>query len=249
VTAIRTEQLSDSVTLHLGDCREILPSLGKVDAVVTDPPYGIGYAHSGFRDGSIGNTIAANKRGAPPVVGDDEPFDPRQLIEFCPNVLMWGADHFYPRLPDSGRFLAWSKIGDLQPWDSFSDVEFAWHSADRAARIFTFKWKGLACDKKGESNGLREHTTQKPIALMVWCIEQADTPPCGLILDPYMGSGTTGVAAVRLGRKFIGIDKVEKYFDIACRRIADELARPQLFTEAPKPEPIKQESLFGGADG
>jgi len=214
----RIEVIGNAV-LHLGDCREILPTLPKVDAVVTDPPYGIGYAHSGFHDGRIGNTASANKRGCPPIHGDAEPFDPAHLIALCPNVLMFGADHFYPRLPDSGRWLAWNKLGDMQPWDTFSDVEFMWHSLDKAARIFSMKWKGLACDKVGENGGLREHTTQKPLRLMHWCIEQCGDP--ALILDPYMGSGSTGVAAVARGLRFIGCEIEPRYFDIACRRIED----------------------------
>lgn len=236
----RVETIGDC-TLILGDCLEILPTLGKVDAVVTDPPYGIGYAHSGFHDGSIGKTKAANKRGAPPVVGDDKPFDPSPLLTF-PNVLMWGADHYFPRLPDSGRWLAWNKLGHMEPWDSFSDVEFAWHSGEGAARIFSMLWKGLACDKRGENGGLRDHTTQKPIRLMEWCIQQAKVPDGATILDPYMGSGTTGVACVNLGRKFTGIEIEEKYFSIACRRIEEAYKQPRLFAE-PKPQP-KQEAMF-----
>lgn len=221
-----------NATLYLGDCREILPSLrlGGGSAVVSDPPYGIAYAHSGFHDGTIGNTRAANLRGAIPVTGDDVPFDPRPVISLCPNVLLWGADHFYPRLPDSGRFLAWNKLGDLEPGDSFSDVEFAWHSRDAAARIFSFKWKGLACDKRGENNGLREHPTQKPVALMVWSIAQAGTPD--LVVDPYMGTGTTGVAASRLGRRFIGIEIERRWFDIACRRLDEAQRQGHLFAGA-----------------
>jgi site-specific DNA-methyltransferase (adenine-specific) len=234
----RVETIGDC-TLILGDCLEILPTLGKVDAVVTDPPYGIGYAHLGFHDGSIGITQAANKRGAPPVIGDSEPFNPAPLLAFS-NVLMWGANHYFARLPDKGRWIAWNKLGHMEPWDSFSDVEFAWHSGKGASRIFSMLWKGLACDKRGESNGLREHTTQKPIRLMEWCIEQVGAAPT--ILDPFMGSGTTGVACVNLGRKFIGIEIEPRYFDIARRRIEEAYKQPRLFAE-PSPKP-KQEVLL-----
>lgn len=223
-----TAVIIGNATLYHGDALQILPLLaGQFDAIISDPPYGIGYAHSGFRDGSIGNTKAANARGSPPVHGDDTPFDPAPLIAASPNVLLWGADHFYPRLPDSGRMLAWNKLGDMEPWDSFSDVEFAWHSANKAARIFSMKWKGLACEKVGENGGLREHTTQKPIRLMRWCIEQCAMP--NVILDPYMGSGTTGVAAAQLGRKFIGIEIEKRYFDIACERIENAQRQERMF--------------------
>lgn len=92
------------------------------------------------------------------------------------------------------------------------------------------KWKGIACDKVGENGGLGEHPTQKPIRLMAWSIGQIKTSP-KLILDPFMGSGTTGVAALQLGRKFIGIEIEEKYFDIACRRVDAASRQGRLFDE------------------
>ena len=231
-------------TLILGDCLDILPTLPRVDAVISDPPYGIGYAHGGgMRGGEIGNTAAANARGCPPIHGDTQPFDPAPFIALCPNVLLFGADHFYPRLPDSGRWLAFDKLNGMEPWDSFSDVEFAWHSVDKAARLFSMKWKGLACDKAGENGGLRVHTTQKPIRLMRWCIEQAGMPD--LILDPFMGSGTTGVACAQLGRKFIGIEIERKYFEVACQRIEDAYRQQRLFgNEDLQTLPAKQ-AAFG----
>lgn len=223
-----TVEVIGSATLYHGDCREILPTLPQVDAIITDPPYGIGYSHGGGRrGGQIGITAAAKERGNPKIVGDSEPFDPSRLISLCSNVLIFGADHFYPRLPDSGRWLAWNKLGDMQPWDSFSDVEFMWHSIDKAARIFSMKWKGLACEKRGENGGQREHVTQKPVRLMHWCIDQCGNPK--RILDPYMGCGSTGVAAVDRGLEFIGCEIDRKYFDIACRRIEEAQRQARLF--------------------
>ena len=225
---VRVETIGDAV-LYLGDCLEILPTLPKVDSIITDPPYGINFNHSGAhgRFNGQGVTKAARDRGNQPIHGDDKPFDPSPWIAASDNVIMWGADHFYPRLPDSGRWLAWNKLGDMEPWDSFSDVEFAWHSFDKAARIFSMKWKGIACDKAGEDNGLRVHTTQKPIRLMRWCIEHAGNP--ALVLDPYMGSGTTGVAALQVGCRFIGIEIEPRYFDIACERIENAQRQLRMF--------------------
>lgn len=225
----RREVLGDA-TLYLGDCHDISGAVGQVDAVVTDPPYGIGYNHSGGerRFGTCGVTKAARQRGQPKIYGDDQPFDPRPWLHFS-NVMFWGADHFYPRLPDSGRWLAWNKLGHREPWDSFSDVEFAWHSGEGAARIFSMLWKGIACEKKGENNGLREHTTQKPIRLMRWCLEQSKALSGSVILDPFMGSGTTGVAAIQSGYAFVGIEIDEVYFDIACRRIREASEQTDLF--------------------
>lgn len=220
--------------LWLGDSLLLLPEIrrihGKVGAVITDPPYGIGYVHGGGqgRQGA-GPTRAATERGTPPVIGDDAPFDPAPWLRLSANVLMWGADHYYPRLPDSGRWLAWNKLGDMEPWDSFSDVEFAWHSKEGAARIFSMKWKGLACDKVGENGGLRQHTTQKPIRLMRWCVDQCKLPEDSLILDPYMGSGTTGIAALQGGHRFIGIEIEPRYFAIARERIENAQRQVRMF--------------------
>ncbi len=129
--------------------------------------------------------------------------------------------------------MAWNKLGTLEPWDDFSDVEFAWQNKRAADRIFSLLWKGLVQGEK-VAGGERYHPMQKPIGLMRWCIESLPEG-CSHILDPYMGSGTTGIAAVKLGRRFTGIEIDEGYFDIACRRIEAALKEPDLFIEAPKP--------------
>jgi site-specific DNA-methyltransferase (adenine-specific) len=224
-----------AATLYLGDCREILPTLPKVDAVVTDPPYGIGYARGTGGKGKQRNRTGRNDEA--PIVGDDKPFDPAPwLVWPC---ILWGANHFAARLPH-GRWLAWNKLGGLEPWDDFSDVEFAWQNKRAADRIFSLLWKGLIQGEK-IGGGERFHPMQKPIALMAWCIEHVDTPPCGIVMDPFMGSGTTGVAAVQLGRRFIGIEIEPKYFDIACRRIEEATRQPDMFIE--RPPPLKQGAL------
>lgn len=221
----RTEILAEGVTLHMGDCRDLLPTLPRA-AVITDPPYGIAHVKGA---GGLGKH---NRRNIAPIVGDASPFDPVPLLAFD-NVIMWGADHYCARLPaDSGRWLAWNKLDDMESFDSFSDVEFAWHSRRGASRIFSFKWKGIASVKACEE-ATRVHPTQKPITLMKWCIEQAALPAGALILDPYMGSGTTGVAAVARGHRFTGIEIDPTYFDIACRRVSEALARPDMFVEKP----------------
>lgn len=204
-------------------------------AIVSDPPYGIGYQRGA---GGKGKQDPARRRVYDAIIGDDAPFDPAEWLAF-PEVILWGANHFAARLPH-GRWLAWNKLADMRPWDNFSDVEFAWQNTRAADRIFSLLWKGLVQGEKA-SGGLRCHPTQKPVALMRWCIEQLRGQGA-VICDPFMGSGTTGVACVQLGRKFIGIELDPKYFDIACRRISDELKRPRLPLEAPTAEP-KQEGL------
>jgi site-specific DNA-methyltransferase (adenine-specific)/modification methylase len=238
------EEIIGHCRLILGDCREILPTLGTVDAVVTDPPYGIGYQRGwGGRKLAKGRT-----RGVPiecndvPVTGDTEPFDPTPFVDFK-EVIIWGANHYAAMLPH-GRWLAWDKLAGLPEFDDFSDVEFAWRKGRGKDRVFDHLWKGIA--RASENNGeRRQHPTQKPIALMRWCIEQLPVG-CEPILDPFMGSGTTGVACVKLGRRFIGIEIEPKYFDIACRRIEAATKQPDLFIEQPKP--AKQLDLLGAVE-
>jgi len=214
----RVETLAEGVVLHLGDCREILPTLGKVDAVVTDPPYGINAARvrnsekNGWRD-----------YDAP---GWDVDRPPAELIgaiiKSARHSIVWGGNYFTDALPPSSKWLSWDKG---QTDFSLADFELAWCSFDGAARRIQYSRSLAMQDGK-------EHPTQKPIEVMKWCLEKLPDG-CWTILDPFMGSGTTGVAAVKTGRKFIGIELEPKYFDIACKRISDALKQPDLFIEKP----------------
>jgi site-specific DNA-methyltransferase (adenine-specific) len=238
--ARRIERLSDGVTLYLGDCREILPELPPCAAVISDPPYGINFAHSGGGKGIAGGKYRT-AFGGEHIVGDDEPFDPRPFLDLAPRLILWGGNHFANRLPASPAWFVWDKRVKSEHSNSFADCEIAWTNLGTAARMFRHHWDGMMRDS--EKGIARDHPTQKPIALMRWCIEKAGIEIGRTILDPFMGSGTTGVAAVSLGRKFIGVEIEEKYFDIARRRIADELARPRLDFEAPA-KPAEQIALL-----
>jgi tRNA/tmRNA/rRNA uracil-C5-methylase (TrmA/RlmC/RlmD family) len=130
--------------------------------------------------------------------------------------LVWGGNYFADLLPASGKWLVWDKGQRIAQ----SDGELAWTSLGGALRIKTMNRVELLKDGT-------QHPTQKPVNLMTWCIEQIGNPQT--ILDPFMGSGTTGVACANLGRKFIGIELERKYFDIACERIAAAYAQGRLF--------------------
>ena len=213
--------------LYLGDCLDILPMLPKADAVVTDPPYGIGYSRDSNKSAGIKPDGSKTwGKNAAPIVGDDKPFDPKPLLSMGKRLVLWGASAYSERLPSNYGWLIWDKqiVGK---W-SAGDAETAWTNFLGSNRIFRHRWQGI--QRAGEEcpfvGGGLDHPTQKPVALMRWCIDKAGP---GSILDPYMGSGTTGAAAVSMGRPFTGIEIDRKYFDIACERISAAQAQLRMF--------------------
>jgi len=213
-----------NATLYLGDCMDILPTLGKVDAVITDPPYGI--------NENSKKVASRGKLAAPKDYGDfdwDKAPPPDALIELIRTKgqyqAFFGGNYF--QLPPTSCWLVWDKLnGD----NDFADCELCWTNWPKAVRRLQWRWNGMI----RQGNEERYHPTQKPLEVMKWVIELC--PKAETILDPFMGSGTTGVAAIQLGRKFIGIEREPKYFDIACKRIEQAVAQGQLFA----PEPMKQ---------
>lgn len=219
----RMEVIGDC-TLFLGDCLEIMPTLGKVDAVVTDPPYGIGAdkknAHSSIRDNPEWASLGWDQRRP-----DITP------LKWFREVAIWGGNYFADLLPASGGWLVWRKP-QAETGFSLSDAELCWTNKPISTRVRTFP--------RRDGN---LHPTQKPVAVMEWTLSFIE----GLsVLDPYMGSGTTGVACVKAGKGFIGIERHEPYFNIACERIRKAYAQPDMFIEqAKQPSPVQQ-PLFGG---
>jgi len=197
--------------LYLGDCRDILPTLQKVDAVITDPPYGIGIASNPVRQ----MHEKMDWDASPP---DDALI--AAAVGAGGTAIVWGGNYF--GLPPSQGFLIWDK---QQPYDfSLAMCEMAWTNKQSPAKIH----------RQSVLSYRKTHPTEKPVDLMRWCIEQAGTPQT--ILDPFMGSGTTGVAAVQMGRSFIGIEREPKYFDIACKRIEQAYAQGDFFVPKAKPK-------------
>jgi len=207
----------NGITIYHGDCREILPELEPVDLVLTDPPYGIGY---------IPRELDPTKRGGRgrlyeriTIQGDLDKFDPTFLLHHK-NLILWGANHYAEFLPSKASWLVWDKMGGNCKFHgryTYSDCELAWCSDGKPARIFQHIWAGIV--KQGVDGGKpRLHPNQKPLELIFWCINRF--PEAITILDPFMGSGTTLVAAKQLGRKAIGIEIEEKYCEIAVKRLA-----------------------------
>lgn len=205
-----------NATLYCGDCREILPTLGNVDAVVTDPPYGIAHKWKGGGRFGWGNADAYKEMRNG---WDTKPPERELLLKLAAakEAILWGGNYF--DLPPSRGWLVWTKP---ERGFTLSEAELAWTNRDTVIRVY---------DGNRSDQG-REHPTQKPVELMRWCIMPLKAKT---ILDPFMGSGTTGVAAVKLGRMFIGIEIEKKYFDIACKRIDEAGRQKDLFIEEPDP--------------
>jgi DNA modification methylase len=211
--------------LYLGDCLDVLKRLPdrRVDAVVTDPPWGIDADtdYTRFIISTRSCSLWPNNSWAP-IIGDDRPFDPTPWLA-CPKVAIWGANCFCDRLP-IGQWLVWVKKSDNGLGKFMSDAELCWVNRKRTPRrapgvyVFRHKWSGF--DRASE-RGPTIHPTQKPIAVMRWTIQRLGLHAGSTILDPYMGSGTTGVAAAIEGMNFIGIEIDPTYFAIAKRRIAE----------------------------
>lgn len=224
----RVDLLDGRVTLWRGDCREILPTLGKVDAIVTDPPYGIN--ENSAKVSSRGKLTAAKDYGE--FSWDQEPIDARMnesLQEISRWQIIFGGNYF--QLGPTSCWLVWDKQNGS---NDFADCELAWTNLPKAVRRIYWRWNGMI--RRGDD--VREHPTQKPVGVMSWCIEHL---PAGIetICDPFLGSGTTGVAAVKAKKRFTGIEIDPRYFDIACRRIEDASKQPDMFIE-PAPKPVQE---------
>lgn len=202
-----------AVTIFCGDCREIVPTLGRFDLLLTDPPYGIG--ENAYRVANKANAAKTTDYGS--FDWDSKPADTLTLgivRSACSKAIIFGGNYF--ELPPSKCWLVWDKMNS----GGFADAELAWTDLDMAVRMFRFMWNGMI--RQGEARGVkRVHPTQKPVELMTWCISKVE--PSQTILDPFAGSCTTARAAKDLGRKCVCIEREERYCEIGARRLSQEV--------------------------
>ena len=228
----RKEVIGDC-TLYLGDCMEVMPTLGTVDAVVTDPPYGLGEsgAKSASRDNLANADIYAHKNWDNSTADDAVSL----AISISNSAIIFGGNYY--DLPATSCWLIWDKLNGQS---DFADCEMAWTNLPKAVRRLVYRWNGFL---RMERDIPREHPTQKPVGVMEWCLGHL---PDGTntVLDPFMGSGTTGVACVKTGRNFVGVELDPDYFDIACKRIEEAHRQGDMFVPKPKPKEIEQGGLL-----
>ncbi len=237
--AARKEVVGDCV-LYQGDCAVILPQLPDFDLLLTDPPYGINIDTTLKKAaGTKSKGGAAYKRdyGTTDWDSSTPPFWLFLLMASKSEVqIIWGGNYF--GLPETKCFLVWNKDNGTT---KFADCELAWTNIDQPVRMIKHTWNGMLQENMKQKEK-RVHPTQKPVPIMEWCLSHA--PDAKTVCDPFMGSGTTGVACARKGLQFVGIEREPKYFDIACERIEEAYrTKPRLFDALEKPAP-KQQSIL-----
>ena len=220
MTYKRKEQIGNC-TLYLGDCREVLPTLDAVDAVITDPPFGVGnfvQTTGQIRGRGSNRGKAVSWNDATPSADVFE-----QMRRLSKHRIIWGAN-FFNCFEDRGGAIVWLKD---QKMPNFSKADIASCTHFQKTEIVRIPWTNFTVAHKAAS----DHSCERPVELYEWCIDYL--PRVDSILDPYMGSGSTGVACAKMGRSFIGIEIDEGYFNIACERIRAAYAQPDMFVEAP----------------
>lgn len=220
---------SGNVTLYNADCLAVLPQLTGIDAVISDPPYGMDWDTDSTRFSGGQHKRGHGRDDWAEIHEDNKPFDPATWLAF-PRCVLWGANHYAARLP-IGTTLIWLKKDDHLFGTFLSDAELAWMKGGYG--VYAYRKSFPPPARMAENNGKVAHPTQKPVGLMAWCMERAKVPAVATVLDPYMGSGTTGLACIRTGRKFIGCEKDPAHFATAVERISRELAQGDLFLDSP----------------
>jgi site-specific DNA-methyltransferase (adenine-specific) len=239
MTYKRKEIIGD-YTLYLGDSYHITAGLGRFDAIVADPPYGIGYKpqkHNSSKSFSRVRNFGPKDQ----LIGDsgNMDFDPTPFMGLSDKHIWWGANYYANKLDNAKGWLVWYKARGMEA-TSFSCAEMAWTNLPLSVRGLDYRWMGLVRDGALREKAL--HPTQKPLAVMEWCL--GFLPNARTILDPFMGSGTTLVACAKMGRQGVGIELDPDYFDISCKRVEDAYRQPDMFVKVDAPILEKQEALL-----
>ncbi len=209
----------NGITIYCGDCLPIMREMANqsIDAVIADPPYGIAL-DTKYR--KRGRSRLALCRDYPEIIGDQKQFDPKPILDLGLPSILWGGNYFADKLPAQSGWLVWDKRV-LEITNDQADCELAWTNCIKGARVFRHMWNGFLKDSE---RGEGYHPAGKPVALMKWCL--GFLPDSEVVLDPFMGSGTTLVAAKQLGRRAIGIEISEEYCEIAAKRLSQEVMQP-----------------------
>jgi len=230
----RVLRIAEGVTLILGDC--LAHPRIEADAVISDPPYGMDWNTDStrFTGGNNGKQRGPGVNDYAPIHDDDRAFDPSPWLDY-PAVVLFGCNHFGQRLP-VGTTLVWLKRNDAGFGTFLSDAEVAWMKGGHGVYVK----RDLSMN--GET-ATRCHPCQKPVPLISWCMDRAKVPHGATVLDPYMGSGSTAIACIRTGRKFIGIERDPVHFATAEQRIRREL-EAGTFDFAAQPASVSQQPLL-----
>lgn len=204
------------ITIYNQDCRTlVLPEQPAL--VLADPPYGMNYKHG---KGATKNGKHHNRGHLPPVAGDDKAFEPSHILKLGAPSILWGANHYADKLPASPAWYIWDKRDGIESNDN-SDCELAWVNFGGSIRVYRHVWNGVI--RASENGDKHLHSTQKPVALMRWCLLRAKLAPGALVYDPYMGSGPIAKACKQLGYRYIGCELVESYCETAVLGLQQEV--------------------------
>lgn len=227
------------ITIYHANCLHVLAQLPRVALVLGDPPYGAKERTDRASKGrgkrlttrqSIKRQLLLDSRDYEPVIGDDQPYDPAPMLALKVPTILWGANYYADKLPPSRCWLTWDKR-EGGTSDDNADCELAWTNFDMPARLYSHLWRGVC--RASEVGAAPIHPTQKPVALMRWCLKLARLKPGAVVFDPYMGSGPVAKACKQLGYQYIGCELVQSY----CTATILGLQQETLFTEASLAEP------------
>jgi site-specific DNA-methyltransferase (adenine-specific)/modification methylase len=232
-----SDRITDRLEIVNADCYTLLDAWPSNAALVTDPPYGIAVVKNGKIGGCRPNAKWSNpaNTAARQIAGDDRPFDPDPFLRFGV-VCLWGANHYASRLPDSPCWMVWYKRMAGQE-NNFADCELAWTNLDAPARCTQHLWMGFL---RASEQREHWHPTQKPVSVCAWCLRTLALPAETLVIDPFMGSGSLGVACHRAGLRYLGVEIDPEHYATAKERLQRETAQGLLCMPNAEQQPRRE---------